>query len=145
MIQVARVDYDNLPPQLRQLLVERAQGVGRVHGRVYIEPVDADGEGGRPGRALRARVEPAGSAQSPGTVLLDAALAEHVLAAVSALLADPDPAVRAEQAGSPWSWNVVLDWDGRLVRMQVHGVPADEALHGVLEIAARLLDAPGGR
>jgi AcrR family transcriptional regulator len=139
VIQIARVDYENTPPQLRQLLIERSRGVGRIHGRVFIEPVDAEDEQGMPRRLLGARVE-AGAAQDPRTVLLDAALAEHVLEAVGALLADPDPAPRAQQAGSPWTWSVVLDWGGRTTRLQVHGAPSDEALHGVLEIAARLLD-----
>ena len=135
MIQIARVDYPNMPPDLRQLLLERARGVGRVHGRVTIEPTDPDGQ---LDQMLQARVE-SGTGQDPRVVLLDAALAEHVLAAVTALL--EDPAALREQAGSPWAWSVELDLGGRVTHLDVHGMPSDEALHGVLEEAARLLDA----
>ncbi len=134
MIQIARVDYPNVPPDLRRLLVERALGVAGVHGRVTIEPTDPDGQ---LDQALQARVE-SDVSQSPRVVLLDAALAEHVLAAVTTLIDDPE-ALR-EQAGSPWAWNVELDWGGHVTHLEVHGAPSDEALHGVLEAVARMLD-----
>lgn len=137
MIQIARVDYPNLPPDLRRLLVRRAQGTGPVSG-VHIEPLDVDAGDGSQRRALGARIDD--DAQDPRTVLLDAALAEHVLAAIPRLLASTDPD-RAEQAGSPWAWEVEVDWGGVVSHHELHGVPSDEALVGVLEIVASLLDA----
>ena len=134
MIQIARVDYPNMPPDLRRLLVERAQGVTGVHGRVTIEPTDPDGQ---LDQLLQAKVE-VDASQEPQVVLLDAALAEHVLAAVTALLEDVE--LQHEQAGSPWAWSVELDWGGHVTHLEVHGAPSDEALHGVLEAATRLID-----
>jgi hypothetical protein len=136
VIQIARVDYPNTPPDLKRLLVRRARGVAGVHGQVVIDQTDPDEFGAT---ALRAHVDREdGSAQTPQVVLLDAALAEHVLAAVTRLV--EDPAALGAQAGSPWAWTVELDWAGRVTHLEVHGTPTDAALHGVLEAAARLLD-----
>ncbi|MCB0877492.1 MAG: hypothetical protein KDC46_00725 [Thermoleophilia bacterium] len=137
MIQIARVDYPNMPPDLRRLLIERAHGVAGVHGRVTIEPTDPDGQ---LDQVLQASIE-VDASQDPQVVMLDAALAEHVIAAVSRLVEDPE--AQHEQAGSPWAWSVELDWGGHVTHVEVHGAPSDEALHGVLEAATRLLDGRG--
>ena len=138
MIQIARVDYPNTPKEFDYLTVNRTGGIVGAHEQVHIEPVDADeaahqGDGRRLGATIHAFV------QEPRTVLLDAALAEHILEIIQPL-ASLTPLPAAPPPGADmYQWTVELSWGGTITHFEVHGVSSDAALHGVLEVAARLL------
>lgn len=128
MVQIAPVEYPKLPFEFDFLRVERIGGIAGVHERFEVAPRDA---------ALGASVQ--AHVQDPREFLLDAAQAEHVLHAVAPLATGNEPPSPEPPRGADmYGYVVEIGWGGAVRRYEVQGVPADDALHGVLEFAAAM-------
>jgi hypothetical protein len=73
---------------------------------------------------------------------LDSARAAELVSYLAQLIAR-SPADVLEPGADRYHWIVEVAWAGRVHRYEVRGVPTDDALRGVLQLASELMHAAG--
>ncbi len=109
----------------KSLRITRSGGIGGFHDAVEIDAKML----AKVSRSLGANHE----------FELDAKTAEDLMHAV-VKLAEKQPGAATTPGADMFQYDIELTWNGKTYNVSTVGIGADEALHGVIMIASRLID-----
>ena len=130
-MQIQPIEMQTEPlTEFRYLRVVRTGGFAGVHDELLVDD------------AFRAKVH--NHWYGPHERELDATVGEDLLHALGALAARGDDPVDGRRGRDTYRYEIELRYDGVTLHLTVDQLAADEAIHGVLAIATKLIEERAG-